>query len=182
MYSNRTIRKNIIVIVTDTYIIYIIPRSNSCHFFSFLPCSVPAFKHSFPPAFFSLCLCNPPHSLYLIPFLLHILSSYPSFLLPFFLSFCLSFYPSDCPICLLTFFLFLPFVFFSGGKEVIKAFLLVGAERERRLLEKILHRRAEFTGQPLDDFTLSNTTSNTTSATSTSASGISILHFFIFFA
>ena len=31
-------------------------------------------------------------------------------------------------------------------------FYLVGAESERKTLEKLLHRRAEFTGQPLDAF------------------------------
>jgi hypothetical protein len=31
-------------------------------------------------------------------------------------------------------------------------FFLVGAEAERKTLEKLLHRRAEFTGQPLDAF------------------------------
>eukprot|EP00596_Hydrurales_sp_CCMP1899_P005227 CAMPEP_0119050078 /NCGR_PEP_ID=MMETSP1177-20130426/68072_1 /TAXON_ID=2985 /ORGANISM="Ochromonas sp, Strain CCMP1899" /LENGTH=726 /DNA_ID=CAMNT_0007028065 /DNA_START=291 /DNA_END=2471 /DNA_ORIENTATION=- len=38
----------------------------------------------------------------------------------------------------------------AGGREVKKVFMLVGAERERNDLEKLLHRRAEFTGQPLD--------------------------------
>lgn len=50
--------------------------------------------------------------------------------------------------------------------EVRKVFLLTGAEKERKSLEKLLHRRAEFTGQPLDVLEDDNTTSFSTSATS----------------
>ena len=38
----------------------------------------------------------------------------------------------------------------AGGVEVKKVFYLTGAETERRALEKLLLRRAEFTGQSLD--------------------------------
>ena len=68
----------------------------------------------------------------------------------------------------LSLFLSITLFFVSGGREVIKAFLLVGAERERKLLERLLHKRAEFTGQPMNDFTLSNSTS----PASTSTTGI----------
>ena len=38
----------------------------------------------------------------------------------------------------------------AGGVEVKKVFYLTGAETERRALERLLLRRAEFTGQSLD--------------------------------
>ena len=44
-------------------------------------------------------------------------------------------------------------------------FFLVGAESERKSLEKLLHRRAEFTGQPLDAFQEGSTSFSTSSAT-----------------
>ena len=52
------------------------------------------------------------------------------------------------------------------GMEVRKVFLLTGAEKERKSLEKLLHRRAEFTGQPLDILEDDNTASFSTSASS----------------
>jgi hypothetical protein len=39
----------------------------------------------------------------------------------------------------------------AGGIEIKKVFVPVGAETERQQLERLLRRRAEFTGQPLDD-------------------------------
>lgn len=58
----------------------------------------------------------------------------------------------------------------AGGKEIKKVFMLVGAERERKELEKVLHRRAEFTGQPLDGFNDSSSSSLINSSSASSAS------------
>ena len=58
------------------------------------------------------------------------------------------------------------YFFNLDGMEVRKVFLLTGAEKERKSLEKLLHRRAEFTGQPLDNVEVDDTTSFSTSATS----------------
>lgn len=62
---------------------------------------------------------------------------------------------------------------FEGGKEIRNISVLVGAEKERKALEELLRRRAEFTGRPLDGFltdatptlTLTSTSSATATAT-----------------
>ena len=55
-----------------------------------------------------------------------------------------------------------------GGKEIRNYSVLVGAEKERKALEELLHRRAEFTGRPLDGFLMDATSSSNATSTSTS--------------
>ena len=54
-----------------------------------------------------------------------------------------------------------------GGKEIRNISVLVGAEKERKALEELLHRRAEFTGRPLDGFLIDATSSLSATVTST---------------
>lgn len=56
---------------------------------------------------------------------------------------------------------------FKGGKEIRNISVLVGAEKERKALEELLRRRAEFTGRPLDGF-LTDATATSTSTASAS--------------
>lgn len=55
---------------------------------------------------------------------------------------------------------------FEGGKEIRNISVLAGAEKERKALEELLRRRAEFTGRPLDGFLADANPTSTSAATS----------------
>ena len=56
----------------------------------------------------------------------------------------------------------------TGGREIRNYTVLVGAEKERKALEELLRRRAEFTGRPLDGFVMDATSSLSATSASTS--------------